>query len=465
MRNRLEAMLRLQSDEFKKATKGYPMSFALLRVSALALGFSLLAGCGGSSGGNGGGGGGTPTAVTFTFSEATPTAVAMQIGAGQFTAAMLSSGKLTLSLPSGTTDFTVAYVCPSVSGATSTQSQPSSLAEERVVEASTLDGTSFVGVCLGTIAPASVATGTLTGSADASAIPGANSLIIYAESAQNPTGFPGIEPLLSSTGDFSLAAPAGNDRVMVAAYSSAEIGNLEPMSLVAVKNFNSQTVPGSLNGGNTVVLGTADQTTPEPLTYQDVPSGYTAPTTLVDYQMGNVGIGIAGVATSEYPALPAGATESGDSYLFWSQTFNISNPSQRTLVTTTLPSAAPVSFAFPPAWPYAGPTPAAQPSFDLSDPGFSGVTGVFDAVEMNWSPTSNTQDVVLLTASGNYLNGSTTVEIPDLSGLPGFLPSPVTGTEVGWSAEITQGEFPSLRLPSSTPTIRTVSNSGSYTVP
>jgi hypothetical protein len=437
------------------------MSFAQLRVSILGGALLLIAGCGGSSGGgsgSGGSGGGNPTTVTFTFTGATPSAVATKIGTGSFTTAAVSSGKLTLSLPSGTSNFGVAYVCAPVSSSTT-----SPLAEEWVVEASTLDGTSFAGCPGGALA--TVTTGTLTGSVDASAISGANFLNIYAENAQNPTGFPDFEPLLSSTGNFSFAAPEGTDRVMVAAYSSGTSGNLEPLNLVAAKNFSSQTVPGSLNGVNTVVLGSADQTTTEPLTYQNVPLGYAAPTTLVDYQIGNIGISIAGAATTEYPALPVGAMESGDSYFFWAHAASISNPSQETQVTTTLASAGPVSIAFPPAWPYAGPAPAAQPSFDLSYSGYTGMTGVFDAVEMNWSPTPSTVNVVLLTATWNYLNGSTTVSIPDLSSLTGFLPPPASGTQVGWSAQISQGRFPSLQQPSSNATITTLSNTGTYTVP
>jgi hypothetical protein len=82
------------------------MSSALPRLSLLASVLVVVAGCGGSGGNTGGGGGGqAPTLVTFTISGSTPTAVATQVGSGAFTAATLTSGKMTLSLPDGTTNF------------------------------------------------------------------------------------------------------------------------------------------------------------------------------------------------------------------------------------------------------------------------------------------------------------------------------------------------------------------------
>jgi len=443
--------------------KGSAMSCALFRSSAFTLAFLFLCGCGGSSGGNtggGGGGGNSSTTVTFTFVGATPTAVATQIGSGSFTAAAPAS-TVTLMLPSGTANFAVAYVCPPISGAI----PPSTIVpvtEERVFEASTLDGTSFSEPCPSSISVTG-ANGTLTGSVDASAIPGIDILEIYAQNAQNsPTGFPTLVPV--SGGSFSAIAPAGTDRVMVAAFSTAASGNLEALNLVAAKNFSSQTVPGALNGGNTVVLSAADQTTTEPLTYQNVPSGYNAPTTIVGHQLGNAGgIVVADSATSGYPALPAAAVESGDSYTFRAITSSSSNPSQSTLVTTTLAGAGPESVSFPPAWSYAGPTPAAWPSFNLAYAGFQGKTGVVDEVEMEWSPSSTAGNIVMVTATANYLNGSMTVSVPNLSVLTGFIAPAASGTTIIWSAHINQ-EISLAGSPSSIAQ-SIVQNNGTYIVP
>jgi hypothetical protein len=259
------------------------------RISALALVLLLLSGCGGSAGGSGGsgggsgggngGGGGTPTTVTFTITGATPTAVATQIGSGQFTAATLTSGKLTLSLPSGTANFAVAYVCPPYSSAyTGVPLQTI----ENVYEASTLDGTSFSYGCPESL-PTST-TGTLTGTVDDSAIPGASTLYLFAQGASQRD-----EVEIVSASPFSLAVPTGTDRVLVLAV--AETMSNGNQVAVAARNFNGVAVPGALNDGNTVVLGAADEVTQEAITYSGVPSGFNIPATTVTYLMaGQVGV-------------------------------------------------------------------------------------------------------------------------------------------------------------------------------
>lgn len=406
------------------------MSFGIVRLSILSGIFMLIAGCGGSGGstggggGNGGGNGGggnNSTTVTVAFTNGTPTAVATQVGSGPFTAATLTGETLTLSVPSGTTNFGVAYVCPPVT-VTSLQQ-----INQYIVEANTLDGTSFSRPCSTT--PSTGATGTLTGSVDASAISGANAVSILAQNGtwQSNGGLNG------PSGSFSFAAPTGTDRVEVLAYNSTLNGN----SLVAAKDFSGVTVPGALNGGNQVVLGSADHTTLEPITYNNsVPPGFSAPTTMVLYTMGNSGLVIANAATSEYTALPAAAMESGDYYYF--STF-AQGSSGQVIVETISTSSGPISFTFPPAWTYAGPAAAKWPSFNIAYTGFSGTTGVCDEVGMVWIASSTVVYKVNLTATENYLNGSTTEAIPDLSGLPGFAGAPASGTLVSWGAYLSQG--------------------------
>jgi hypothetical protein len=330
-----------------------------------------------------------------------------------------------------------------------------------VYEASTIDGTSFSQDCL--VLPSTTGTtGTLTGSIDASGVSGADFVNVDTENGVSLW----IDQLITLNERISFSVPAVTDRVAVLAYSDA-------FSLVAAKDFSSQTVPGALNGGDTIVFGAADQVTAEPLTYSGVPSGYGAPVTGVNYQLAGGGdpISVAQAATTGYPALPAGAVENGDYYSFWTTSRSISNSNQMTQVMTTFTSAGPVSISFPPAWSYAGPTPAASPSFDLTYSGFSGPAGMHDGVGINWpggtppTPSTITHNEVEVIATGNYLNGSTTVAIPDLSAVTGFLSPPVSGTQVGWSADISQGNFPSLQPTPSNATITTVSIGGIYTVP
>jgi hypothetical protein len=421
------------------------MSGRFARLALLASALAFLAGCGG--GGGSMGGGGNPTAVSFTFAGATPTTVAAKIGSGTFTVQTLAANKLSLSLPSGTSTFAVAYACTNGSLPTF----------QEVFEASVADGSSFTLPCL---APLSTGpTGTLTGNVDASAFPKANLLHLAVDNGS--TGFLGT---IMADSNFSLAPPAGNDRVEVLAYDNAAQGLIPTPTLVAAKNFTGQTVPGALNGARQVVLAAADATTTQTLAYSNVPSGYAAPSTEVGFLMGGLNrISIADAST-QYPVLPAGAVASGDFYEFVSTAMNSARPSEIMIVSRSLASPGAVSLTFPSPWSYAGPSPAALPSFDFSYTGFSGKNGVFDSALLLWS-NSPVIGQYLVTASANYLQGKTTVAFPDLSGIAGFMAPPPSGAEVVWASLITQDSLGVSQPLASNATITTVGNSGQYTVP
>lgn len=434
------------------------MSFGIFRFSILGAELMLMVGCGGSGGGSGtggSGGGNNSTTVKFIITGGTPTAVATQIGSGSFSAATLSGGKVTLNLPSGTTSFGVAYICPPYALQTT---NPQSITYQYVFEVSSLDLSSLSGSC--PTASSTGTTGTLTGSVDASAISGASHVDIDAQSGSAPQSMYGT----GLNANFSFSAPPGSDRVEVLAFNSVMIGIGQTISLVAAKNFSGQAVPGALNGGDTVTLGAADETTPEAITYNSVPAGYSAPTTQASYfEVGGDGFMIAIAATTVYPALPASATESGDYYYLLASAYSTSSFGSVFAVTTQA-SAGPVSFTFPPTWSYAGPAAATWPSFDLSYKGFSGKTGGCNQMNLQWLNSSTLSDIYFV-ATANYLNGSTTVAVPDLAGIPGFLNSPATGTEVQWSAAIYQNNYECLLPVPLNGTVVAVSDSGSYTAP
>ncbi len=96
-----------------------------------------------------------------------PMAVATQIGSGAYTQATLTSAKLTISVPSGETNFSVAYLCPSPTAGPF-------INQEYINQASTLDGTSFSEICN----PRAVQGGVATVQVDATAIPGAEGIFI-----------------------------------------------------------------------------------------------------------------------------------------------------------------------------------------------------------------------------------------------------------------------------------------------
>jgi hypothetical protein len=229
---------------------------------------ALVCGCGGSISARNPGGDATTT-IKFTITGVTPTTVATKIGSGSFTPATLTSGSVTITLPSNETSFAIAYFCTvslSPSG-----NAPSEVTEQDVFEATTLDGDSFSGACLPELSSTSTQTTTaqLTGSIDASAIPGVNNLVVSAGNVD--FNFP-----FTNATSFGFATTTGTDRVLVLAYDvvyspPASSGST---SLAAAKSFDSQAVPGALNGGSAVALGQQDETTPVAITYSNLPSGF-----------------------------------------------------------------------------------------------------------------------------------------------------------------------------------------------
>lgn len=427
------------------------MPFDRSRWLVLCVCTAFLTGCGsrGNMTGGGGGSGSNPAVITIHFDgSATPTVVAAKMGSGAYSAQSLTNGTLTLSVPDGTSNYAVAYLCPSVTG--------SNEVEEDVWEASTADGSSVSFVCptLPNQAP------NLTGALDASAIAGVQEFEIDSQQGDASDGS-GLSAGAAST--FNVPALIGTDRVLALAYAN---GTQSP---VAAMNFENQTVPGALNGGNTVVFGTADETSSEAITYNNVPSGFAAPTTLVDLEMGGTSLDTyATKETTQYRALPAGATEKGDVYLLLA---NASNTSGSSVSAQTLTSGGPVSFSFPAPFSYAGPQAAALPSFTLNYTGFSSgnilhiASIAWDASTQNSSGGSHSTNTIQVTSTASYQNGSASVSIPDLSGVSGFLASPASGVQVTWTASVAQQSW---SVTGSMPVGGSLSEaeaSGQYTVP
>jgi hypothetical protein len=327
--------------------------------------------------------------------------------------------------------------------------------QESVIEESTLDGTSLTEGC--GVFPQSFQTGTLTGSLDASAIPAASFLTVNAQSGASGTSYSSSTPVAN----FTLNAPAGSDRVEVLAFNSVSQG--ETFSLVAAKNFSGQAVPGALNGGNTVVLGSADEATEAPITYANMPSGFPPPSTIAVYETAGGGAFlIADAATNQYPVLPQGAIQNGDSYAF-EATARDNFQAVSSFISGS--AGGPVSFTFPAPWLYAGPTPAALPTLDFNYTGFAGEGGVTEAASIGWSVGTYSENFITMIATANYQNTATTLATPDLSGISGFFANPQSGTQAVWSASISQNSGGGLQTAPSTATSNSVQNGGAYTVP
>ena len=75
---------------------------------------------------------------------------------------------------------------------------------------------------------------------------------------------------------------------------------------------------------------------------------------------------------------------------------------------------------------------------------------------------------ITVLATGSYQNGSATITIPDLRGVPGMFAVGGSGTSVTWGASLSGGTGPEVHfLPSLTAngSVASVSKGGQYTVP
>jgi hypothetical protein len=269
----------------------------------------------------------------------------------------------------------------------------------------------------------------------------------------------------TNASSFDAFGPTGTDRVLVLAYSDvySPPASSGSTTLAAAKSFGSQAVPGTLNGGNTVALGLQDETTPAAITYGNLPSGFLIDSSGASFLTGSGSTYIiASPATTQYGVLPKAATESGDYYSIYMDAYN---GNSGMTVTKNLASAAPVAFTFPPGWFYAGPTPAAKPTFNVAYSGFSG-DGISYGAAWNWWPAGNgIQYSATVTATKTYLNGASSVSMPDLSCLAGTLPPPASGDSVNWGVGITQTTYESQPASRTNATVTDVQNTGIYLVP
>jgi hypothetical protein len=430
------------------------MSFGMIRLSILGGMLILMAGCGGSGGSTGGngsgggtggdgtGGGGTPTTVTYTFTGGTPTAVATQIGTGAYTQASLQSGALTLSIPSGTTNYSVAYTCPlGITG-------PANFNDEYVIDASIEDGTSIrTGGCTGSGSGAGTTMGVATLQVNAAAIPG-TAYVFVGQNGQSWSG---------NTLSINSEMVVGTSDVIVYAQDSNG-------KVLAVRILRDQTIPGALNGGNQVVLGASDETVPQTVTYKNLAAGFSAPLASVEYLTASgSGLALGFDAIAHYPAVPSGAVQSGDSYVFSAEAESTTTSGEVVSITQTSSNGGPQTFTFPSPWPYAGPTAATLPTFNFDYSGFSGVSSVRESASIAWTQEMWTPYSIHISATSNFQNGATTLTVPDISGLTGFMAPAPSGTSIFWIATINQGV--SLTGSQSSTTQSSVQNSGTYSEP
>jgi hypothetical protein len=381
---------------------------------------------------------GTVVPVTFAGTTA-PQAVATQVGGGAFMQASLQAGNtVNLVLPTGTTKYAIAYVCAGFS-------------DEFIFEATVQDSAALTVSCPGF---GTSNLGMATGSVDASAIPGVTNVDIV------PGGVLG-----GVSGPFSVNMPAGSDDVGFLAFGST--GNV-----LGVKILRSQSIPGVINGGNTVLFGPGDATIVQPGTINNVPANFFQPGVAARYHTANgasLTLNTVVSAPPMYPAVPAAATQSGDFYLYSTSAVSMSPFTQQIGMTqTTTNGGGPVTLRLPAPWSYSGPVPAAFPTFTFNYSGFSGLPAVSQQVLIIWPTGPTSRNLIMVTATANFQNGATTLTLPDLTSLPGFFAPAPSNTQISWIADIFGGttqEYIFSINPPSNGSVAFVENRGSYIQP
>ena len=428
----------------KKACHLPKSIFCLMSSLAIA---SLLAGCGGSSGGHStGGGGSTPTVVTYTFTGATPVAVATQIGSGAYTQAALNSGTLTLSIPHGETKFSVAYLCPASTGSTTPQNF------EFFNQATIADGTSYSAYCF---TPHTSTTITAPVQVNAEAFPNAEYVIVS-----------GVYlPWTNAIMDFDANLEPGSQDVPI--YVLKDFNSID--DYLAIKILRGQQGPGALNSGLPVVLGPNDKVTYQPISYQNIPAGYGVLSPFVEYETtagASITLDVDG-SPNQYLAMPSGAYQNGDYYLFISAAgpAGNQNPGDGNLaeVETLTSTGGPQNVSFPAPWPFSNPTASDLPTFDFSYSGFSGMSNVLNYASFYWYPSKTSFNEISISATANYLNGSTSLTVPDLSAQSGFLSQKGFSGTVNWTTEVVQSNLSGAKPTNGT--VQYVTHTGTYTLP
>jgi hypothetical protein len=407
----------------------------------------LVAGCGASDSISSS----TPvgTTITVTFNDSAPSAVAIKFGSSAFTGATLQGANtLSFVVPAGTTNYTLAYVCASPNGA---------VTEEFVLEASIQDSNSINRACPLRGVPQPTL-GAATGSVDATAIAGAASVSIFPH---------GLTPPLPVNGSFSVNLPVGTEDVAFAVLDTNH-------NILALKILRSQTVPGAINNGNALIFSAADATSSQTFTLSGVPAGFVGGP-FVEYHTASgtsIALNFQGASNStSYAIVPDAAAQNGDFYLFIGTALSLPpstlHQSMQIIQRTTTGGAT--TLTSPAALVFAGPVPAALPSFSISYSGFpTGLSTGVQQARISWTPTPTSRNSITVTATPNFLNGATTLSVPDLSSLSGFLAPAVSGTQVAWNVEIfgNAGQaFPAVTIPPANGLAGLVENGGTYTQP
>jgi hypothetical protein len=417
---------------------------ALPPLAAMAL--TLLTACGGSSINSGV----TGTTVTASFAGATrPSAVAYQSGTtGTFKALALSGSSVSFTLPSGTSAYGFAYICPTFAAA-------NSYSNESIIQATTTDTTSL------SLASPSLS-GSVSATFDVSAIPGATSTLLFEGYWNNEMyGTSGVQSV--------SGVPTGTFDVALVAIGSNGALAIQIQRGVNVTSSTSIAFPP---------MTAADELGSAPASITNVPSGATSSGFETTYQTpGGLSVILPapfnGVPQSTYPTVPSSQSQSGDFYLIQAAASLTGPPSQSLSALVSSDTATAVTATLPsPSSSVTAPMAATFPTFNAIAGGFT-VAGT--VVDSSWTQFQtpftvyNTYTYVTKT----WLGMNATFTVPDLSALTGFAPVPPSGGLEFWSLYSTVGtplqfnpwQQSGVEVLSSPMSVQYVVTSGAFSVP
>ncbi|MGC2473558.1 MAG: hypothetical protein WA485_04435 [Candidatus Sulfotelmatobacter sp.] len=344
-----------------------------------------------------------PTQLTLTLSGAAPAAVATQADGGSWSALALSGATATFTVPSATSNYAVAVLCPA--------STISATQTETIFEANAGDTTAPSVFC-----PPSSGIN-MTVSFDLTAVGGTQAYLSVGDDLS------GYWPGPASGANVQNVVPGTQD-VGVAAYGPNQT-TTPPVGVQIQRNVNVTGAPLTLPA-----MTAADQAGNAPITLSGVPSGFTTQITAYYNTPGGATILINGTNVPSYGIVAAADTASGDYYSVQGSASNGSTSLVETIQSFT--SAQNVALTLPGTLSYAGPTPAANPTFSATYSGFTGSGKTAWVADLLWPSSGSNSNVILVYATSTFL-GSNPIAVPDLSSVTGFLAPASSGTTVDWS--------------------------------
>ncbi len=397
----------------ESCTAGLRLSLVLVLAIALA----PLASCGNVSNI---GSGASPTGITVTASFAgstAPTAVAYQAGTtGTFQTLALSGKSVSFTLPSGTDAYGFAYTCP-------TFLDGYLYSNTSVIQATTSDTTSLSLAC-----PSQ--SGGINANFDASAIPGATSVLLYVGYYSDQT--------FQTSGSVSLSGiPTGTFDVALVAWGANGALALQIQRGISISGYTPTLTFPPMTAADE--LGTA------PINITNVPFAASSSGFSTTYNTSG-GLSIIlpgsfnGLSQSTYPTAPASQSQPGDFYLIQA----VANlPTQSITAFLSSSTASPLTVALPsPLNSVTAPTAAAFPTFNANTSGFTVPGTVVNSAQIQFqttpSPTSTYYNVYTYVTQ-SWLGANTTFTVPNLSTLSGFPPAPPSGGTETWNLYSTAG--------------------------